>query len=154
MGSTNQADSSGFKFRIAWKSMEGPSFLWNCSLSLLRGLRSLKNWLLKKIKYSSYSSLKNIYFGALIFQELEFFEHLQCNFKISWPRKISIFKKHCTAKFTLISMIEKMPLTFLMLKSEILLIYFTFVLLRPWSNARKQFQRKGGRSIDFHAILN
>ena len=40
MGSTDQACSSGFYFRIAWKSMKHPSFLWNCSLSFLRGLRS------------------------------------------------------------------------------------------------------------------
>ena len=59
------------------------------------------------------SSLKNGYFGAIIFQEIEFFEHLKCNFKTSWPQKISIFKKHFTAKITLILMIKKMPLTFL-----------------------------------------
>ena len=41
-----------------------------------------------------------------------------------------------------------------MLKSKVLMTYFTFVLLRPWSNVREQFQRKEGHSIDFHAILN
>ena len=46
--------------------------------------------------------MKNGYFGALIFQEIEFFEHLKYNFKTSWPQKI-----------TLILMIKKMPLTFL-----------------------------------------
>ena len=72
-----------------------------------------------KIKYENFrpnifnSSLKNGYFGALIFQEIEFFEHLKYNFKTSWPQKISIFKKHFTAKITLILMIKKMPLTFL-----------------------------------------
>ena len=40
VGSTDPAYSSGFYFRIAWKSMKRPSFLWNCSLSLLQGLRS------------------------------------------------------------------------------------------------------------------
>ena len=55
--------------------------------------------------------LKNGYFGALIFQEIEFFEHLKYNFKTSWPPKISIFKEKFTAKMTLISMIKKMPLT-------------------------------------------
>ena len=40
VGSTNQAYSSGFYFRIAWKSTKQPSFLWNCSMSFLRGLRS------------------------------------------------------------------------------------------------------------------
>ena len=49
VGSNDQADSSGFLFRIPWKSMERPSILWNCSLSLLLGLRSLKTWLLKKL---------------------------------------------------------------------------------------------------------
>ena len=53
--------------------------------------------------------MKNGYFGALIFQEIEFFEHLKYNFKTSWPPKNSIL---FTAKITLISMIKKMPLTF------------------------------------------
>ena len=35
VGSTNQACSSGFNFRIAWKSTERPSFLWNCSMSVI-----------------------------------------------------------------------------------------------------------------------
>ena len=57
--------------------------------------------------------MKNGYFGALIFQEIEFFEHLKYNFRTSWPPKISIFKKKLTQKNTLISIIKKMPLTFL-----------------------------------------
>ena len=40
MGSTDQAYSSGFYFRIAWKSMEQTSVLWHFSLSFLRGLGS------------------------------------------------------------------------------------------------------------------
>ena len=56
--------------------------------------------------------LKNGYFGALIFQEIDFFEHLKYNFITSWPQKISIFKKHFAAKITLILMIKEMPLTF------------------------------------------
>jgi hypothetical protein len=56
--------------------------------------------------------LKNGHFGALIVQEIDFFEHLKYNFKTSWPPKISIFKKYFAAKITLISMIKKMPLTF------------------------------------------
>jgi hypothetical protein len=59
------------------------------------------------------SSLKNGYFGEIIFQEIDFFEHLKCNFKSSWPQKISIFKKHFTGKIILILMIKKMPLTVL-----------------------------------------
>ena len=46
-------------------------------------------------------------------QEIDFFEHLKYNFKTSWPPKISIFKKHFTAKITLILMIKKIPQTFL-----------------------------------------
>ena len=57
--------------------------------------------------------MKNGYFGDIIFQEIEFFEHLKCNFKTSWPPKNQIFKKHFTAKITLILTIKKMPLTFL-----------------------------------------
>ena len=52
--------------------------------------------------------MKNGYFGALIFQEIDFFEHLKYNFKTSWPPKILIFIKDFTAKITLISMIKKM----------------------------------------------
>ena len=62
--------------------------------------------------------------------------------------KISIFKKHFTSK------IKKMPLTFLDFKNKVLMTYFMFVLLRYRSNEREQFQRKEGRSIDFHAIRN
>ena len=40
VGSTDQAYSSGFYFRIAWKSMEQTSVLWHFSLSFLRGLGS------------------------------------------------------------------------------------------------------------------
>ena len=53
------------------------------------------------------------YSGALIFQEIKFFEHLKYNFETSWPQKIWIFKKHFTAKITLILIIKKMPQTFL-----------------------------------------
>ena len=46
VGSTDQAESSGFYFRIAWKSTERPCFLQNHFLAFLQGLGSLKNWLL------------------------------------------------------------------------------------------------------------
>ena len=49
VGSAYQAYSTGFWFKIVWKSLEKPSFHWNCSLSLLWGLRSLKNRLLQKL---------------------------------------------------------------------------------------------------------
>ena len=42
-----------------------------------------------------------MYIGALIFQEIEFFEHLKYNFKTSWPQKISICKKHLPQKLLL-----------------------------------------------------
>ena len=123
MGSTDQTDPSCFYFRISWILMERLWFYFFCPLNLLQGLRSLKNWLLKKFSMNILdrtfwtknlnSSLKNGYFGAIIFQEIEFYEHLKCNFKTSWPQKISINKKHFAAKITLILMIKKMPLTFL-----------------------------------------
>ena len=86
------------------------------------------------------SSLKNGYFGAIIFQEIEFFEHLKCNFKTSWPQKISIFKKHFTAKITLILMIKKMPLIFFWCWKikHLWMTYFMFVLLRPRNKWRGQ----------------
>jgi hypothetical protein len=40
VGSTVQACSSGFSFRITWNSTEWPSFIWNCSFLFLQGLRS------------------------------------------------------------------------------------------------------------------
>ena len=48
-----------------------------------------------------------------MFKKIEFFDHLKYNFKTSWPPKISIFKILFTAISTLISMIKKMPQTFL-----------------------------------------
>ena len=92
MGLTDQACSSGCSFRIAWKSTEQNYFLQNFSFSFLQGLRSLKNWLLQKLSIQSFnknfnSSFKNGYFGALIFQETEFFESLKYNFKHHEPKK-------------------------------------------------------------------
>ena len=60
--------------------------------------------------------MKNGYVGDLIFQEIEFFEHVQFNFKNSWPEKISVLKIAFAAKITLTAMIKKMPLTFLDVK--------------------------------------
>ena len=37
--------------------------------------------------------------------------------------------------------------------SIVVMTYFMFVLLRPHRNDREQFQRKEGRSVDFHEIL-
>ena len=50
--------------------------------------------------------MKNGYFGALMFQEIEFFEHLRYNFKTSWPPTILIFKIEFIAKNTPISTIK------------------------------------------------
>ena len=60
--------------------------------------------------------LKNGFVSALIFQEIDFFEHLKYNFKTSWAKKILIFKIEFTAKVTLISIIKKMFLTVLDVK--------------------------------------
>ena len=38
------------------------------------------------------------------------------------------------------------------LKIKVVMTYFTFVLLRPRSNDREQFQKRG-RFVDFYAIL-
>ena len=60
MGLTDQACSSGFCFKIAWKSTWQPYFLQNHSLLFLQGLRSLKNWLLQKL---SMKTLEPLCFG-------------------------------------------------------------------------------------------
>ena len=93
--------------------MEVPSSSHCFGASEASKIVCFKNEVWKVWTKSFNSSLKNGYFGALIFQEIEFFEHLKYNFKTSWPQKISIFKKHFTAKITLILMIKKMLLTFL-----------------------------------------
>ena len=77
--STNQAIPSCFYIRISWILMEYRCFFFFCPLGFLRGLRSLKHWLLqklsmKKLDQNLNSSLKNRYFGALIFFEGEFFD--------------------------------------------------------------------------------
>ena len=41
VGSTDQACSSGFYFRIAWKSMKRP-FFWNCSLCHFSGVSKVQ----------------------------------------------------------------------------------------------------------------
>jgi hypothetical protein len=87
-----------------------------CRASEASKIDCFKNQVWKVSTKNFNSSLKNGYFGALIFQEIEFFEHLKYNSKTSWPQRISIFKILFTAKITLISMIKKMPLTFLDVK--------------------------------------
>ena len=76
--------------------------------SFLQGLRSLKNWLLQKLRLKGPNSLLNIgYFGALIFEELKFFDPKKYNCKTSWPQKISIFKILIDTIITLVLMIKK-----------------------------------------------
>ena len=52
--SKDQALPSCFYFRISWISMERCCFYFFCPLGFLRGLRSLKHWLLQKL------SMKNL----------------------------------------------------------------------------------------------
>ena len=55
VGSTNQACSSGFYFRIAWKSMERPCFLQNHSLLLIfAGPQNRQKLTALKIKYEKF----------------------------------------------------------------------------------------------------
>ena len=111
MGSTDQADPSCIYCRIWWILMEQPWFYFFfvpptcCRASEASKIDYFKNKVWTFWTKNFNSSLKNGYFGAIIFQEIEFFEHLKCNFKTSWAQNISIFKKHFTAKITLISMI-------------------------------------------------
>jgi len=53
---------------------------------------------MKNLDQKFNSSLKNEYFDALIFQEIEVFEHFKYNFRTSWQQKISIFKKQFNCK--------------------------------------------------------
>ena len=69
---TDQADSSCFYFRMSWILMERHWFYFFCSLHLMQGLRSLKNWLLQKLSMKTFDQkfrflIKNKYFSALIF---------------------------------------------------------------------------------------
>ena len=52
--STDQAIPSCFYFRISWILMEQRCFYFFCPLGFLEGLRSLKQWLLRKV------SIKNL----------------------------------------------------------------------------------------------
>ena len=65
VGSTNQACSSDFYFRIDWKSMEWPSFLWNCFLPFLRGLRSTN---IKQVIITIHFNIKKVWGIFLIIE--------------------------------------------------------------------------------------
>jgi hypothetical protein len=60
-------------------------FFW--SPPLVAGPQKPQKLTTSKIKYKHFGpkilifSLKNGYFGAIIFQEIEFFEHLKCSYK-------------------------------------------------------------------------
>ena len=88
--------------------------------------------------------MKNGYIGALIFQEIECFEHLKYNFKTSWPQKNSIFKILFTSKITLISMIKKIPLTFLDVKKQTsydLFYFYTSEAPQKWQGTISKKRR-------------
>ena len=144
MGSTDQADPMCFYFRISWILMERLWFYFFfvpstcCRASEASKIDYFKNWVWTFWTKNFNSSLINGCFGAIIFQEIEFFEHLKCNFKTSWPQKISIFKKHFTAKITLVLMIKKCPYLFPSLKIEVVMTYFMLLLLRPCTKWRGQ----------------
>jgi hypothetical protein len=53
VGSTNQNYPSCFHFRILWILMEQHWFYFFCSPGLVRGLRSLKHWLLQTLSVKS-----------------------------------------------------------------------------------------------------
>ena len=112
------------------------------------------------------SSLKNWYFGALIFQEIEFFDHLKYNFKTSWPPKnnpnlfwmLKRMYSDNSVKNTVLrpnrqykASTAKMASGILNRVIRVLMTDFMFVL--SW-NEREQFQREEGQFIDFQEILN
>ena len=79
VGSTDQAYSSCFYFRISWILMEQHCFYFFCPLWFLQGHRSLKHWLLQKLGMKNLDQkfkffIKKRYFGVLIFWEPEFFD--------------------------------------------------------------------------------
>ena len=60
--------------------------------------------------------LKNGFVSALIFQEIDFFEHLKYNFKTSWPQKDFNFQKIFYHKNYTYFNDQKIPLTVLDVK--------------------------------------
>ena len=73
LGSTNQADPSCFYFRISWILMERHWFYF-CRASEASNIDCFKTQVWKFWTKNSNSSLKNRYFGVLIFLEREFFD--------------------------------------------------------------------------------
>ena len=79
--STDQALPSCFYFRISWIIMEQRcSFCFFGPLGFLKGLRSLKHWLLKKLSMKNFDQKykflikKNWHFDVLIYSEREIFD--------------------------------------------------------------------------------
>ena len=118
MGSTDQADPRFFLLQNFWVLMEQHCFYFFHPLHFVRGLRNLEHWLLQKLSMKTFDQ-KFRYFGALIFQEWEFFDHLKYNFNTSWPQKISIFKILFDTIFNINLMIKKGPYLFPSLKSKL-----------------------------------
>ena len=78
MGSTDQADPSCIYFRISWILMERPWFYFFVPSTCCRASEASKIDYFKNKVWTFWtknfnSSLKNGYFGAIIFQEIEFF---------------------------------------------------------------------------------
>jgi hypothetical protein len=78
-----------------------------CRASEASKIDCFKNQVWKVWTKNFNSSLKNGYFGALIFQEIELIEHLKYNFKTSWPQKISILKFYLLQKLLLFQWLKK-----------------------------------------------
>ena len=90
------------------------------SPQLVAGPQKPQKLTTSKIKYEHFGSkiLISHWKMDIIFQEIEFFKHLKCNFKTSWPQKFSIFKNVFTMKITLNLRIKKRSLTFSKLKKQ------------------------------------
>ena len=124
--------SKFFYFRISWILMEWHCFFVFLSPPLCAGPQKPQKLTASKIEYENFWPknldflLKIRYFGALISQELELFDHYKHNSITSCPQKILIFK------ILLNSMIK----LFLSLKSKVDMAYFSFLLLRPCTKWR------------------
>ena len=74
-----------FYFRITWILIEQCCFYSFAPLHFVQCFRSLKHWHVQKLRMKTFDQnssflLKNRNFGALTFQEREFFDHFKYNF--------------------------------------------------------------------------
>ena len=134
VGSTNQGCSYCNFFRVAWKLMERPCFLQTIPSHFCRASEASKIDCFKNYKKC----------GPILMT-------LSTTSKLHDPKKFQF--PFFYTKITLILMIEKMPLTFSVVKNKVIMAYFMFVLMRPCRNEREWSWRKQGRSVNFHAIL-